>query len=395
MNKTKIRTKTRNRNTKKHIKGGQIVPYSLRNAWHSIRFIPLQIHTHDCITNTFYLLGYCNRADAVYMALKSRRTGIIADTVIRMINRAYPYSRSIYYIFPDDNTYADIPLAIPQIPNRAYYAYVFPAEEIGHAFVLYVGERDQEIYHLAIDPQTNQIYDLMDYLRQYTNRVQEFSFIISDNVAPGENRITRDIMDDVIDNQIFNQGGSPLIGPGANSQFHGNSINVWSATSINQNQNNNQNNNENNNENVEVDRWMDDHNQVWSYVNNYWMSGRRWHNYTQDLTELLHLGMAAFIDKSGGQWQRFNGWRSSDDTNFLDGYAVAPNWWITEWQDSTGLMWHDGNGSWDSENGFAIENDISIEELKDQHDMTSFVDNYEVQWQRFEGWQGASDWISD
>ena len=397
-------------------RGGHIVPYSLRNQWHSVRFIPLQIHTADCISNSFYLLGYCSRADAIYLALTTRKQGINDSTITRMLDLAYNggYRMNHFQLFDENTTYQDIQQSFPPIPNRAYFAgYEYINDEDNddfeaHAFVVYVGENEnQDLYYLGIDPQNNFIYELEEYLYQSNIPIQYFSFILSDDISPGDNRVTRDIIDIAFNEQHENESISPELGPGANSQFHENRnvINYWSATSLNQENIVDWQNYEHHHDHEhshepawEIDRWVSGNGRVWIHKGNHWASkgrGRRRQDYTQNLTDLLNMGMVAFYDNRDNQWQRFNGWRSGEDYMTDYQFKDSRHWWIQEWYDNDGLTWTEENDIWICENGNEINEDISLLGLNERYGMDTFLDNQGNQWQRFDGWNCENQWIDD
>ena len=178
-----MKTKKRTR------KGGQPV----KNMSTTVKFKP-KLHDKDCGASVVKFLGYATETDSDYLASKTPN-GIRSPVMLKMLWRAYGNIgfrwQPIEFGHPED-------LQELKVHERTI-AFCF-SERSGHYFVVY--RRPGSVW--AIDPQTNKIVPLWDYVNTDYKRATFHICLIDDDkesIAHGDSRLTREIIDAVLEEQ--------------------------------------------------------------------------------------------------------------------------------------------------------------------------------------------------
>jgi len=173
---------------RKSRKGGQPV----KNMSTTIRFKP-NIHDKDCGASVVKFLGYANEKDSNYLARKTPN-GIRNPVMLKMLWRAYGNIGFRWQIVEKPEDLQELKA------NERTIGFYFSSESSGHYFVVY--RRPGSAW--AIDPQTNQIFPLSEYLNTPFKRAT-FHICLIDNdqesIEHGDSRITKEIIDEVLREQ--------------------------------------------------------------------------------------------------------------------------------------------------------------------------------------------------
>ncbi len=175
--------------TRKSRKGGQPV-----KNMPSLRFQP-NVHDKDCGASVVKFLGYATKEDSDYLA-RQTPNGIRSPVMLKMLWRAY--GNIGFRWQPVD---IEHPEDLQELKsNERTIAYYLSSETSGHYFVVY--RRPGSAW--AIDPQTNEIFPLKNYLNTDFKRAT-FHICLIDNdqesINYGDSRITKGIIDAVLQEQ--------------------------------------------------------------------------------------------------------------------------------------------------------------------------------------------------
>jgi len=175
--------------TRKHTrKGGQPV----KNMPTTVKFKP-KLHDKDCGASVVKFLGYATETDSDYLASKTPN-GIRSPVMLKMLWRAYGNIGFRWQIVEKPEDLQELK------SNERTIGFYFSSESSGHYFVVY--RRPGSAW--AIDPQTNQIVPLKDYVNTPYKRVT-FHICLIDNdqesIEHGDSRITKEIIDEVLQEQ--------------------------------------------------------------------------------------------------------------------------------------------------------------------------------------------------
>ena len=175
---------------KKTRKGGQPV----KNMSTTVKFKP-KLHDKDCGASVVKFLGYATEEDSDYLARKTPN-GIRSPVMLKMLWRAYGNIgfrwQPIDIKHPED-------LQELKVHERTI-AFYFSSENSGHYFVVY--RRPGSVW--AIDPQTNQIVPLRNYVNTDYKRVTFHICLIDDDqesIEHGDSKSTKEIIDEVLEEQ--------------------------------------------------------------------------------------------------------------------------------------------------------------------------------------------------
>jgi len=175
---------------RKSRKGGQPV----KNMSTKVRFKP-NIHDKDCGASVVKFLGYATEEDSDYLA-RQTPNGIRNPVMLKMLWRAYG---NIGFRWQIVNLESPEDLQELKAHERTIGFY-FSSERSGHYFVVY--RRPGSVW--AIDPQTNEIFPLSEYLNTPFKRAT-FHICLIDNdqesIEHGDSRITKEIIDEVLQEQ--------------------------------------------------------------------------------------------------------------------------------------------------------------------------------------------------
>jgi len=175
---------------RKSRKGGQPV----KNMPRSIRF-KRNVHDKDCGASVVKFLGYATEEVGNYLAEKTPN-GIRSPVMLKMLWRAYGNIGFRWQIIDIEH-----PEDLQELKvNERTIAFYFSSESSGHYFVVH--RRPGSAW--AIDPQTNEIFPLIQYLNTPFKRAT-FHICLIDNdqesIEHGDSRITQEIIDDVLKEQ--------------------------------------------------------------------------------------------------------------------------------------------------------------------------------------------------
>ena len=175
--------------TRKRRKGGQPV----KNMPRSIRF-QRNVHDKDCGASVVKFLGYATETDSDYLARKTPN-GIRAPVMMRLLWRAYGNKGFRFqHVTNMEEDLLDLKV------NEYTIGCWFSSPTAGHYFVVHRKKTSK----WAIDPQTNEIIPLTQYLDTEFKRSMFFICLIDndeESIEHGDSRITRDIIDDVLQEQ--------------------------------------------------------------------------------------------------------------------------------------------------------------------------------------------------
>jgi hypothetical protein len=181
---------------RKSKRGGQKVPYSTNNKWHK-EYVKISQHESDCSASVFSLLGYTNWENSVYLASRVPN-GLDEESFINMLKQAYGQNMAWLPITNLDEIHRLLDNGIATPASLEWDV------TDGHYFVIIKENNKLNVF----DPQTGEHKSLQNYLDIYKRRgynpKKHFYIMDSQNVSNGDNRVTREIIDDVLD-----RGGYP------------------------------------------------------------------------------------------------------------------------------------------------------------------------------------------
>lgn len=177
-----MKTKTR--------KGGQPV----KNMPRSIRF-QRNVHDKDCGASVVKFLGYATETDSDYLARKTPN-GIRIPVMMRLLWRAYGNKG---FRFQHVTNMEEDLLDLKE--NEYTIGCWFSSETAGHYFVVHRKRSSK----WAIDPQTNEIIPLNQYLNTDFKRKAFLICLIDDDqesIEYGDSKITKKIIDEVLEQEL-------------------------------------------------------------------------------------------------------------------------------------------------------------------------------------------------
>ena len=169
-------------------KGGQPV----KNLT-GIRFQP-NVHDKDCGASVVKFLKYATAKDSDHLARKTPN-GIRAPVMLRLLWRAYG-NKGFRFQHVTDMEEDLLDLKVNEYTIGCW----FSSPTAGHYFVVHRKKKSK----WAIDPQTNQIIPLTQYLDTDFKRKAFFICLIDEDqesIEHGDSRITEAIIDEVLEEQ--------------------------------------------------------------------------------------------------------------------------------------------------------------------------------------------------
>ena len=176
--------------TRKYRKGGQPV----KNMPRSIRF-QRNVHDKDCGASVVKFLGYATEKDSDYLARKTPN-GIRIPVMMRLLWSAYGNKG---FRFQHVTNMEEDLLDLKE--NEYTIGCWFSSETAGHYFVVHRKKKSK----WAIDPQTNEIIPLNQYLNTDFKRKAFLICLIDDDqesIEYGDSKITKKIIDEVLEQEL-------------------------------------------------------------------------------------------------------------------------------------------------------------------------------------------------
>ena len=174
---------------RKSRKGGQPV----KNMSRSIRF-HTNVHDKDCGASVVKFLKYATEKDSDYLASKTPN-GIRIPIMMRLLWRAYG-NKGFRFQHVTDMEEDLLDLKENEYTSGCW----FSSETAGHYFVVHRKRKSK----WAIDPQTNEIIPLRQYLDTDFKRATFFICLIDndqESIDHGDSKITKEIIDEVLQEQ--------------------------------------------------------------------------------------------------------------------------------------------------------------------------------------------------